>query len=233
MEPVQRDPDEDDGLLLAALREGQAHAFERVMRRYNRLLFRAARGILHDDAEAQDAVQEAWLRAFLALDSFRGECALPTWLTRIAIHQALDRQRKLGRLVLWDEDPSTEENDMPTRMHRDAADTALSPEDELARQQVRRQLQEAIDLLPPIYRVVFILRAVHGLSIDETAVAVQVSHDVVKTRYLRARALLREQLDFDPETEAGYLHDFAGERCDAAVADVLVRLRAEGVIRDQ
>ena len=222
---------DEDRLLLAALRQGQAHAFEHLMRRYNRLLFRAARGILHDDAEAQDAVQETWLRAFRSLASFRGDASLATWLTRIAIHQALDQQRKLGRIVLWDADPA-QEDEMP-RSPSDLAMQPPSPEQELARREVRRRIEQAIDLLPPIYRAVFILRAVHGLSVEDTALALQVSGDVVKTRYLRARAMLREELAFDPETEAAYLHDFAGARCDETVATVLARLRAAGVIRDQ
>jgi RNA polymerase sigma-70 factor, ECF subfamily len=226
-----QDAPDDDLRLLAGLRQGQARAFEQLMRRYNRLLYRAARGILHDDAEAQDVVQETWLRAFQGLASFRGDASLATWLTRIAIHQALDQHRKLGRMVLWDGDPA-QEDEMP----RNPSDLALappSPEQELARQQVRRRIEQAIDLLPPIYRAVFILRAVQGLAVEDTALALQVSADVVKTRYLRARAQLREELDFDPETEAAYLHDFAGARCDDTVAAVLARLRAAGVIRDQ
>lgn len=222
---------DEERLLLAALRQGQAHAFEQLMRRYNRLLFRAARGILHDDAEAQDVVQESWLRAFQGLASFRGDASLATWLTRIAIHQALDQQRKLGRMVLWDADPA-QEDEMP-RSASDLAAQPPSPEEELARREVRRRIEQAIDLLPPIYRAVFILRAVHGLSVEDTALALQVSTDVVKTRYLRARGMLRDELAFDPETEAAYLHDFAGVRCDETVATVLARLRAAGVIRDQ
>jgi RNA polymerase sigma-70 factor (ECF subfamily) len=222
---------DEDRLLLAGLRQGQAHAFENLMRRYNRLLFRAARGILHDDAEAQDVVQETWLRAFQALPSFRGDASLATWLTRIAIHQALDQHRKLGRIVLWDADPA-QEDEMP-RSPTDLAPEVPTPEQELARQQTRRRIEDAIDLLPPIYRAVFILRAVQGLSVEDTSLALQVSTDVVKTRYLRARAQLREHLEFDPETEAAHLHEFAGQRCDDTVAAVLARLRAAGVIRDQ
>lgn len=224
-------PGDEDRLLLDGLRQGHARAFEQLMRRYNRLLFRAARGILHDDAEAQDVVQETWLRAFQALPSFRADASLATWLTRIAIHQALDRHRKLGRMVLWDADPA-QEDEMPASPW-DPAAAPPSPEQELARLQVRRRIEEAIDLLPPLHRAVFILRAVHGLGVEDTASALQVSTDVVKTRYLRARSRLREHLDFEPVTEAAWLHDFAGARCDGLVAAVLARLRAAGVIRDQ
>jgi RNA polymerase sigma-70 factor (ECF subfamily) len=221
---------EDEGVLLAGLRRGQAHAFEQVMRRYNRLLYRAARGIVHDDAEAQDAVQEAWLHAFTGLHAFRGEASLATWLTRIVINQALSQQRRAGRLVPWNEDGAGVESDMPT--DPTARETIESPEQQVARLQVRRQLESAIDTLAPMYRSVFILRAVHGLSVEDTADGLQVSQDVVKTRFLRARAQLRTVLGFDPETEASYLHDFAGQRCSDTVAAVLAQLRARGIVRD-
>lgn len=220
---------DDDGALLAALRQGQARAFEQMMRRYNRLLYRAARGIVHDDAEAQDAVQEAWLHAFTGLHAFRGDASLGTWLTRIVINQALSQQRRWGRRVLWNEDDASGETEMPTDPSHDPVAT---PEHEVARLQVRRQLEAAIDTLPPIYRSVFILRAVHGLNVEDTADGLQVSQDVVKTRFLRARAQLRAHLGFDPETEAAYLHDFAGQRCSDTVAAVVAELRARGIIRD-
>src|SRR3954469_24601518 len=93
----------EDQVLLAALRQGQAAAFEQLMRRYNRLLFHTARGIVRDDAEAQDVVQDAWLNAFMGMRDFRGDASLGTWLTRIAVNQALTHQRKLGRLVQWNQ----------------------------------------------------------------------------------------------------------------------------------
>ena len=220
---------DEDSALLAGLRQGQARAFEQMMRRYNRLLYRAARGIVHDDAEAQDAVQEAWLRAFTGLDGFRGEASLGTWLTRIVINQALGQQRRLGRLVLWNEDVQGWESDM----HKDplGGDATESPEDHVARAQLRRQLEQAIDTLPPIYRSVFILRAVQGLSVEDTALGLEVSPEVVRVRYLRARARLRAVLCMDPESEAAFLHDCAGEECEAVVAGVLAQLRALGIIR--
>jgi len=222
---------DEDSALLAGLRQGQARAFEQMMRRYNRLLYRAARGIVHDDAEAQDAVQEAWLHAFTGLHAFRGDASLGTWLTRIVINQALVQQRRLGRLVLWNEDVESRESDMDKEPL--GGDAMESPEDQVARLQVRHQLEQAIDTLPPMYRSVFILRAVHGLSVEDTAHGLDVSADVVKTRFLRARAQLRSLLGFDPETEAAYLHDFAGHRCSDLVARVLRELRARGVLRDQ
>src|SRR4051812_42088363 len=141
---------ETDGELLGLLRQGQAKAFEQLMRRHNRLLFRAARGIVSDDAEAQDAVQEAYLRAFLSLDSFRGESTLATWLTRIVINQALVQLRETGRIVLWHDAHHAEESDMAQTDREDPTIVEpQTPEQEASRKQVRRQLEAAIDVLPP------------------------------------------------------------------------------------
>lgn len=217
--------------LLAELRRGRAEAFEQLMRRHNRLLFRAARGIVHDDAEAQDVLQEAYLKAFLALDRFRGESTLATWLTRIVLNQALMHLRKLGRQVQWDDDAFLEENDMPPTDGERAPWAELhSPEAEAERRQLRKQLEDAIDTLPLIYRTVFVLRAVQGLDLEETALALQVSQDVVKTRFLRARAMLRSHLVPGSEAQVRRLHEFDGRRCDEALAAVLRRLREKGVI---
>lgn len=229
MNTAQDTAQPEDHLLLASLRQGQAHAFEKLMRRYNRLLFRAARGIVHDDAEAQDAVQEGWLSAFQALGSFRGQSSLGTWLTRIVINQALSQQRKLGRLVLWSEEHLDEDDEMPPNIQ---PDSASSPEEELSRRQVRERLQQAVGVLPPAYRSVFILRAVEGMSVQETSRTLQISQDVVKTRFLRARALLRAGLQANDESEAAHIYDFQGSRCDDTVGAVVARLRAMGVIRD-
>ena len=224
----------DDSLLVAQLRAGQAGAYERLMRRYNRRLFRAARGIVHDDAEAQDAVQEGYLHAFVALQGFRGESSLGTWLTRIVINQALSQQRKLGRIVLWGSAPEEEEN--PTMPPREDPESAMpgseTPEQALLRRQLREQLQQALDGLAPIYRSVVMLRAVEGLSVQECADCLSVSPEVVKTRYLRARALLRESLATAPLQELPRVHDFQAQRCDDLVASTLARLRADGLIRD-
>lgn len=226
-------PDPDEALLLSALRQREAKAYEQLMRRYNRLLFRAARGIVADDGEAQDVVQETYLRAFVGLEAFRGDASLGTWLTRIAINQALSQQRKLGRLVAWEDEQATQEGDMSASDPSSAPDAvAPSPEQESARRQMQRRLEQAVDALPPIYRSVFMLRAVECLSVEDTAEALQVSSDVVKTRFLRARALLRGQLRPEDEAQAATLHAFAGQRCDDMVARVLATLRACGVIRD-
>lgn len=222
---------ESDLDLTLRARGGDAAAFELIMRRHNRLLFRAARGIVADDAEAQDVVQDAYLRAFTSLDSYRGDAALGTWLARIAINVALDVQRRKGRTVPIDETP--EMNDEPAAEHAMSfVDTRNeSPDAAAERGQLRALLQAAIERLPPIYRSVFILRAVEEKSVEETAFCLGVSADVVKTRYLRARALLRDALGAQLEAHAHDVFAFAGERCDAVVNHVIAALHAQGLIR--
>lgn len=220
-----------DAQLLAGASRGEAAAFEVIMRRYNRLLFRSARGVVGDDAEAQDVVQETYLRAFARLRSFRGDAALGTWLARIAINIALDTRRKRCRSVQFDEsqEPSYEST-TEHAMAFDAPETN-APDTAAERSQVRALLQRAIESLPPIYRSVFILRAVEELSVDETAFCLEVSGAVVKTRYLRARAMLRDALGAQVEAHAQDVFAFAGVRCDAVVANVLAELRRQGQVR--
>ncbi|WP_427307406.1 RNA polymerase sigma factor [Cupriavidus sp. H39] len=223
-----------DADLVASARAGAASAFEIIMRRNNRLLFRTARGVVPDDAEAQDVVQETYLRAFTRLDSFRSEAALSTWLARIAINVALTTQRKQRGLVQMgaraeeDSGEASQENVMPFRTADDA-----SPEAMAERTQVRELLQSAVENLPPIYRCVFILRAVEDMSVEETAYCLGVSDDVVKTRFLRARKMLRQAL---AEEAKPYLRDtfsFAGPRCDAVVNHVFAALSVRGLVHSQ
>lgn len=218
-----------DAALIGRARGGDAAAFTTIMRRHNRLLFRTARGLVSDDAQAQDVVQETYLRAFVRLDGFRGDAALSTWLARIAINTAIDLQRRQGRWVSLDDDAAPDdaglEAAMPERARREAPDAAAE------RSELRRFLQAAIDHLPPIYRSVFMLRAVEELSVEETALALGVSHEVVKTRFSRARVMLRETLGAQIEADAPQAYPFAGARCDAVVAHVLAELRVRGLIR--
>lgn len=226
-DPAAARASSDAELVSRALR-GEAGAFETLMRRHNRLLFRSARGVVGDDAEAQDVVQEAYLRAFSTLASFRGECALGTWLARIAINVALDARRKLGRGPRLDETQDC--GSEPAVEHTMAfnAPAATAPDALAERSQMRALLQRAVDSLPPIYRSVFILRAVQEMSVNETAACLEVSDAVVKTRFLRARALLRDALGAQVESHATDVYDFAGARCDAVVAHVLAELRRQG-----
>jgi len=218
-----------DAALVERARAGDAVAFETIMRRHNRLLFRCARGIVNDEAEAQDAVQEAYLRAFSRLEDYRGDSALGTWLARIAFNAAVDLMRRKGRQVQWGGDDASDdagpENSM-TQSHG-----SESPDAAAERAEVRDILQSAIASLPPIYRSVFILRAVEEASVDETARCLQVSDAVVRTRYLRARAMLRESIGQQVEMHAPDALQFAGSRCDAVVNHVLAELARAGLIR--
>jgi len=229
-----------DAQLVLAVLAGDASAFEAIMRRHNRLMFRTARSLVDDDAEAQDVVQESYLRAFTAMAAYRGEAALSTWLVRIAIHQAISAQRRKGRLVLLHEPQprdgaaSDAESDAENAMSIPESSASAQPETPEARTlqaQTRLLLERAIGQLPPIYRSVFMLRAVEELSVDDTAAALAVSQEVVKTRFLRARAMLRELLQADIHLPPREVYAFAGERCDEVVGSVLAALQARGLIR--
>ena len=212
--------------LAASAAAGDALAFKLIVRGHNRLLFRTARGVVPDDAEAQDVVQETWLRAFGKLHTFRGESALGTWLARMAINIAISSQRRKGRLVPLQDDDATEQAmqspDLPANERPDAS---------AERGEMRDLLQASIEGLPVIYRSVFMLRAVEDMSVEEAAFCLGVSQDVVKTRFLRARALLREELATRVETGAHDTFAFAGARCDAVVSHVMGELQRRGLLR--
>lgn len=207
--------------LIDAVLAGDPRALEAMMRRHNRMLYRTARAILGDDAEAEDAVQEAYLRAYGALAGFRGEAKLSTWLVRIAANEALMRRRRRSRsaaVVPMDaaapnEEWSTVMSDRP------------GPDEDAARAEMRRIIEARIDALPDSYRAVFVLRALEELSVEETAAALDIPEATVRTRFFRARALLRETLAREVDRGLDDAFAFAGERCDRIVANVLARVK--------
>ena len=227
--PIPAADPRTDAELVRAVCEGDLPAFEVIVRRFNRLMFRTARGIVRDDRLAQDVMQETYLRAFLSLGTWRGEAALSTWLVRIAIHVALDAQHRQARWVSLEalaSQPGLSVVDTggdPTQefpmTHADRSESG--PENLAAQGQLRRLLERGIDQLPPIYRSVFILRAIEELSVEQTAQALAVSADVVKTRYARARTMLRGLLGTDIGQPLSEFYAFDGERCDAMVAMVM------------
>jgi RNA polymerase sigma factor (sigma-70 family) len=222
---------ESDLDLAVSAASGNVVAFETIVRRNNRLLFRTARGVVPDDAEAQDVVQETYLRAFTNLHSYRGDASLATWLARIAINVAVSSQRKKGRLVELREtsssaDQHSVEPPMPQYIPDDEGPDAMAE-----RTEVRALLQSSIEQLPIIYRSVFMLRAVEDVSVEEAAFCLGVSEDVVKTRFLRARAMLRETLSRRVESCAQDTFAFAGSRCDAVFAHVMAELLRRGLLR--
>jgi RNA polymerase sigma-70 factor (ECF subfamily) len=195
---------------------GDMRALEQLMRLHNRKLYRTARAILGDDAEAQDAVQEAYLRAYNALHTFRGEAKLSTWLVRISANEALMRRRRRAQPAPEDSNPET------------LADEAADPEADAQRSEMRRLLESRIDALAEGYRTVFVLRGVEELSVEEVAAALNIPEATVRTRFFRARGLLRAAMAGDIDATAKDAFSFAGSRCDRIVAFVLAHAaRAE------
>ena len=210
-----------DAELARMVAGGNTAAFEVVMRRHNRTLFRTARAILRDDAEAEDALQEAYMQAYKAIGGFRAEAKLSTWLARIVANQALMRLRKrVRRGEVLPLNPMADAENL-------AIDMQKTPEQETNRSELRKLLEAQIDSLPDAYRAVFMLRAVEELSVEESAAVLQIPEATVRTRLFRARSLLREKLAASIDHAYEDAFAFAGERCDRIVAHVLERLRAE------
>jgi RNA polymerase sigma-70 factor (ECF subfamily) len=202
--------------------EGDQAAFEVIMRRHNRLLFRTARSILRADAEAEDAMQEAYLRAWRALSTFRAESKLSTWLVRIVRNEALGRLRgRDGNVIPLDATIDTADSDAEQSMEDDPD---RRPECMAMRSDVRRLVEARIDTLPDAFRTVFVLRAVEEWSVEEVSEALQLPEATVRTRYFRARGLLREGLSHDIDLALSDAFSFAGARCDRIVASVLAEL---------
>jgi RNA polymerase sigma-70 factor (ECF subfamily) len=197
--------------------------FEVLMRRHNRMLFRTARAILHDDAEAEDALQDAYVKAYGAMGSFRGDAKVSTWLARIVANEALQRLRKSKRrdtiVPLRTSSTQEEINESPE------GNMSKGPEQAAGRAEMRRLLETRIDALPDAYRPVFMLRAVEELTVEETAEVLNIPAATVRTRFFRARSLLRESLASEIDLACEDAFGFAGERCDRIVAAVMARLR--------
>jgi len=197
------------------------------MRRYNTRLFRIARTILKDDAAAEDALQDAYVRAYVHMDTFRGEAELSTWLTRIVINEALMalRKRKRERTVV----PFASTHDAGGASEAQVMDVedrrAESPSDTTLRGEVRRIIERRIDELPVAFRTVFVMREVEDMTVQETAECLGIPAATVRTRLFRARTLLREALERDMDSARASVFGFAGARCDRIVAGVLARIR--------
>lgn len=209
-----------DEAVVQRVRAGETAAYEILMRRYNQRLFRAARSILQDDDEAQDAVQEAYVRAYYQLDRYTPAPSFGAWLTRIAVNEALmskRRQRKnSSRFAHASDGPAP------------ALDRRHEPAELLARGQLSGVIEGAIDRLPQEFRTVFVLRAVQELSVQETAASLGVPENTVKTRFHRARKLMQEMLETDLTAAERQAFQFAGARCDRMVEIVLARIMRNG-----
>ena len=199
-------------------------AFESLMRKHNGRLFRVARAILKDDAEAEDALQDAYLDAYRHIEDFRGGSQLSTWLTRIVINQALGRLRKQKRervVVPFGRRRPGKSNDKQLDLPDEKGE---SPTNAALRAEVRRMLERRIDELPVAFRTVFVMREVEDMTVEETAACLSIPAATVRSRLFRARALLREALARDMDTATLDVFPFAGQRCDRIVAAVLRRI---------
>ena len=207
--------DED---IVARVLDGQTALFEVLMRRHNERLYRAARAILRDEREAEDVMQQAYVNAYTHLRQFDGRAQFATWLTRIAVHEALARARKRGRYE------SLDEADLG-RIHPFMGTHASpDPERQAFGRELATLLEAAVDSLPDGHREVFVLREIEGLSTAETADSLGVSGDVVKTRLSRARASLRRDLFQRAGMAASNAFTFQRPRCDRIVAAVFARI---------
>jgi RNA polymerase sigma-70 factor, ECF subfamily len=207
---------------------GNDLAFAQIMRRYNRLLFRTARSILKNDDDTQDALQDAYMRGWRALASFRADARLSTWLVRIVVNEALGRLRSHGaqsaHVVPLNTAVATD-GDTP-EMHM-PANPDDQPEPSAMRAQLRQQIEARIDSLPDAFRTVFMLRGVEEMSVEEVAAALDIPEATVRSRFFRARGILREGLSRDVDMTLGDAFSFAGQRCDRMVENVLARIEHE------
>jgi RNA polymerase sigma-70 factor, ECF subfamily len=209
-----------DRELLERARQGHPDAFSTLVRRHDRYLYRVARSVLRDDEEAEDVVQQTYLKAYINFVDFRGEANLRTWLTRIALNEALARLRRQRSTV--------ELSQLDTARERIRSDIHLSsltsstPEHAAARSQIREILERAIDDLPPSFRTVLIMRDVEEASVDETANALAIKPETVRTRLHRARRMLRDSLGEQFIAVLKDVFPFERPRCDALVRKLLI-----------
>ncbi|MER9058066.1 RNA polymerase sigma factor [Mesorhizobium sp. M0213] len=203
----------------ALARDGDA--FRTIIKTHNQRLYRIARGVVRNDSEAEDIVQEAYVSAFAHLESFRGDASLATWLSRIVINEALGRLRNRRRMVAMPENPQAEIIRFPLNPSDD-------PERTMAQRQILELVERATDSLPDVYRIVFVARVIEGLSIEETAELLGVRPETIKTRLHRARALVRKALDDQIGPVLLDAFPFAGRRCERLTNAVMQRLGLSG-----
>jgi RNA polymerase sigma-70 factor (ECF subfamily) len=209
-----------DDEVVERVRAGETPLFEVIMRRYNQRLYRVTRSILGNDTEAEDVTQDAYVRSYLHLDQFDGRAKFSTWLTKIAVNEALARLRKRQRVIEIDAELGSTEGCMKLESK------APSPEQEVLTQTIRVVLEAAVDKLPETYRSVFMLREVEELSTAETAECLDISEESVKVRLHRARSLLRKHIYAQTGAATAGAFQFLGARCDRMVSSVLARIES-------
>lgn len=221
---VQSPTRQSDIELVLGAQARQPEAIRAIIKQYNQRLYRLARAIVRNDADAEEVLQEAYLRAFAAIGSFRGEATLATWLSRITINEALGWMRRKGRRVSLAGDLVSPEQEQAQVIRLSSANPSDDPERVMAQRQILNLVEQAGDNLPEIYRVVFVARVIEGLNVEEAAETLSLKPATVKTRLNRARVLIRQDL----ETQIGPLlldaFPFAGKRCDRLTDAVMAKL---------
>jgi RNA polymerase sigma factor (sigma-70 family) len=212
---------EDDRTIAIRIAAGDHLEFERLMRRHNRRLYRLARATLRDRTEAEDALQDAYIRAYRSIGQFRGDALLSTWLSRLVLNECLARMRRSARRqnVVSIVSPN-----IPIESTLMIANESGAPDEELGRAQMRDLLERKVDELPENFRTVFVLRSVEELGVDETAEILSIPGETVRSRHFRAKTLLRESLARELNLAERDLFEFGGAHCDRVVAHVLARL---------
>ena len=215
-----------DAELVSRVAAQDHEAFRVLMKRHNQMLYRAARSILKNEPEAEDAVQEAYLQAYRAMGDFRGDAKLSTWLVRITVNEAITRLHKHARraeVIRLEGDDLQDQHSAEESMNDSPPEV---PERATLRAEMRKLLEARIDMLPEAFRSVFVLRGIEEMSVEETASALGLNEATVRSRFFRARALLREWLSRDIDVAQGDAFSFAGARCDRITANVMAKLAA-------
>jgi RNA polymerase sigma-70 factor, ECF subfamily len=213
-----------DAELATLVVQRDPHAVRVITRRNNQRLYRAAWSVLRDRAEAEDAVQDAYLKAFAAMARFAGASSLSTWLTRIVINEALQHRRTAEKRQRILRERSVIDIDDYRERLMAGSESSQSPEAETMRSQIAKLLERAVANLPEALRPVFVLRDIEGLSVEETAEALQIPTGTVKTRLMRSRHRLQRELDPEIREALRDTFPFAGKDCDAMTERVLVKL---------
>ncbi|SAK64244.1 RNA polymerase sigma factor [Caballeronia glebae] len=221
-EPAQHTPNDDDLSIARRVVAGDRSAFELLMRRHNRRLYRLARATLRNDAEAEDALQDAYLHAYRSMSQFRGDARIFTWLSRLVLNECFARIRRSARrqnVIPIVDAPDYVEQAEAMHTHDDTA-----PDEALARSQVRALLERKLDELPELFRIVFVLRSIEEMSVEETAQCLNIPEATVRSRHFRARSMMRESLAQAFDLAERDVFAFGGARCDRIVARVLSKL---------
>jgi len=210
----------DDDELVRRVVAGDQSAFEPLMRRHNRRLYRLARAALRSEAEAEDALQDAYLLAYRSLHQYRGDASLSTWLSRLVLNECFARRRRHHR-----RDNVIPIVSSPTEVETVADDEADLPEKVAARDQIRALIEAKLEDLPPDFRIVFVLRSIEELSVPEVAHVLGIEQATVRSRHFRANSLLRESLAREFDLAQRDVFEFGGARCDRIVASVVAKLQ--------